>query len=49
LNNIGVPSSGITARLKEQGRRTGFAIQKKKEKQLMLIIKEMKKRQGKSI
>ena len=42
LNNIGVPSSGMAARLKEQGRRTGFAIQKKKEEQMMAIIKEMK-------
>ncbi len=31
LNNIGVPSSGMAARLKEQCRRTGFATQKKKE------------------
>ena len=31
LNNIGVPSSGMAARLKEQGRRTGFATHKKKE------------------
>ena len=44
LNNIGVPSSGMAARLKEQGRRTGFATQKKKEKQMMAIIEEMKKK-----
>ena len=41
LNNIGVPSSGMAARLKEQGRRTGFATQKKKEEQMMAIIKEV--------
>ncbi len=38
LNNIGVPSSGIAAKSKEQGRRTGFATQKKKEEQIMAII-----------
>ena len=43
LNNIGVPSSGIAARLKEQGRRTGFATDKKKEEQIMAIIEEIKK------
>tara|TARA_B100000579_G_scaffold130352_1_gene105234 strand:+ start:35 stop:427 length:393 start_codon:yes stop_codon:yes gene_type:complete len=41
LNNIGVPSSGMAARLKEQGRRTGFAAQEKKEEHLMVIIEEM--------
>ncbi len=46
LNNIGVPSSGIAARLKEQGRRTGFATHKKKEEQMMAIIEEIKKKQG---
>ena len=44
LNNIGVPSSGMAARLKEQGRRTGFATQKKKEDQIMAIIEEIKKK-----
>ena len=44
LNNIGVPSSGMAARLKEQGRRTGFATQKKKEEQMMAIIEEIKKK-----
>ena len=44
LNNIGVPSSGMAARLKEQGRRTGFATHKKKEEHVMAIIKEMKKK-----
>ena len=33
LNIIGVPSSGMAARLKEQGRRTGFPNQKILEKQ----------------
>ena len=41
LNNICVPSSGIAAKLKEQGRRTGFAAQEKKEEHLMVIIEEM--------
>ena len=41
LNNIGVPSSGMAAKLKEQGRRTGFPIQKKIEEQMMAIIEEM--------
>ena len=44
LNNIGVPSSGMAARLKEQGRRTRFATQKKKEEQMMAIIEEIKKK-----
>jgi hypothetical protein len=44
LNNIGVPSSGMAARLKEQGRRTEFATQKKKEEHVMAIIKEIKKK-----
>ena len=44
LNNIGVPSSGMAARLKEQGRRTGFATQMKKEEQMMAIIEEIKKK-----
>ena len=44
LNNIGVPSSGIAARLKEQGRRTGFATDKKKEEQIMAIIEEIKQK-----
>ena len=44
LNNIGVPSSGMAARLKEQGRRTGFATQKKKEEHVMAIIEEIKKK-----
>ena len=44
LNNIGVPSSGMAARQKEQGRRTGFPIQKKIEEQMMAIIEEMKKK-----
>ena len=44
LNNIGVPSSGMAAKLKEQGRRTGFPIQKKIEEQMMAIIEEMKKK-----
>ena len=44
LNNIGVPSSGMSARLKEQGRRTGFATQKKKEEHVMAIIEEIKKK-----
>tara|TARA_B100000579_G_scaffold32780_1_gene22907 strand:- start:429 stop:821 length:393 start_codon:yes stop_codon:yes gene_type:complete len=44
LNNIGVPSSGIAATLKEQGRRTGFATQKKKEEQMMAIIEEIEKK-----
>ena len=44
LNNIGVPSSGMAARLKEQGRRTGFATQMKKEEHVMAIIEEIKKK-----
>ena len=44
LNNIGVPSSGIAARLKEQGRRTGFATDKTKEEQIMAIIEEIKQK-----
>lgn len=44
LNIIGVPSSGMAAKLKEQGRRTGFATQKKKEEQMMAIIKEIEKK-----
>ena len=44
LNNIGVPSFGMAARLTEQGRRTGFATQKKKEEPMMVIIEEMKKK-----
>ena len=44
LNNIGVPSSGMAAKLKEQGRRTGFPIQKKIEEQMMAIIEEIKKK-----
>ena len=44
LHNIGVPSSGMAARLKEQGRRTGFATEKKNEEQTMAIIDEMKKK-----
>ena len=44
LNNIGVPSSGMAAKLKEQGRRTGFPIQKKIEEQMMEIIEEIKKK-----
>jgi len=44
LNNIGVPSSGMSARLKEQGRRTGFSTQKKKEEHVMAIIEEIKKK-----
>ena len=44
LNNIFVPSSGMGARLKEQGRRTGFATHKKKEEQMMAIIEEIKKK-----
>ena len=44
LNNIGVPSSGMAARLKEQGRRTGFANQMKKEEHVMAIIEEIKKK-----
>ena len=44
LNNIDVPSSGIAARLKEQGRRTGFATDKKKEEQIMAIIEEIKQK-----
>ena len=43
LNNIAVPSSGMAARLKEQGRRTGFTTQKKEE-HVMAIIEEMKKK-----
>jgi len=43
LNNIGVPSSGMAARLKEQGRRTGLSYQKILEKQMMTIIEELKK------
>ena len=43
LNNIGVPSSGMAARLKEQGRRTGLPNQKILEKQVMTIIEELKK------
>ena len=43
LNNIGVPSSGMAARLKEQGRRTGLSNQKILEKQMMTIIEELKK------
>ena len=44
LNNISVPSSGMAAKLKEQGRRMGFAPHKKKEEQIMAIIEEMKKK-----
>ena len=43
LNNIGVPSSGMAARLKEQGRRTGFPNQKILEEQMMAIIEKLKK------
>ena len=46
LNNIGVPSSRMAARLKEQGRRTGFANQMKKEEHVMAIIEEIKKSKG---
>ena len=42
LNNIVVPSSGMTARLKEQGRRTGFTTQKNIEEQMMEIIQKIK-------
>ena len=41
LKNIGVPSSGMAAKLKEQGRRMSFASYKKKEERLMEIIKEL--------
>ena len=44
LNNIGVHSSGMAARLKEQGRRTGFSTHKKIEEQMMAIIEEIKKK-----
>ena len=44
MNNIGIPSSGMAARLKEQGRRTGFATQNKKEEHVMAIIEEIKKK-----
>ena len=44
LNNIGVPSSGMVAKLKEQGRRTSFPFHKKIEEQLMAIIEEIKKK-----
>ena len=44
LNNIGVPSSGMAARVKEQARRTGFATQKKKEEQTIAIIEEIQKK-----
>ena len=44
LNKIGVPSSGMAARLKEQGRRTGFATQKKTEERMMAITEEIKKK-----
>ena len=44
LNNIGVPSSGMAAKLKEQGRRTGFPIQKKIEGKMMAIIEKIKKK-----
>ncbi len=42
LCNVGVPSSGMSARMKEQGRRMGFASYKKKEDEMMEIIKELK-------
>ena len=42
LNNIGVPSSGMAAKLKVQGRRTGLPMQKKREEQMMAIIENMK-------
>ena len=44
LNNISVPSSGVAAQLKEQGRRTGFPIHKKIEEQMMAIIEEIEKK-----
>ena len=44
LNNIGVPSSGMAAKLKEQGRRMSFASYKKKEDRLMEIIEELQKK-----
>ena len=46
LKNIGVPSTGMAARLKEQGRRLGFASYKKKEERMMEIIEDIKKREN---
>ena len=43
LNNIGVPWSGMTTRLKEQGRRTEFVTQKKKEEKWRHLLKRSRK------
>ena len=46
LKSVAVPSSGMSARLKEQGRRMSFASYKKKEERMMEIIEELKKGQS---
>ena len=46
LKSVAVPSSGMSARLKEQGRRMSFASYKKKEERMMEIIEELKKEQS---
>ena len=43
LKNIAVPSIGMAARLKEQGRRMGFASYKKKEEKMMSIIEKLQR------